>query len=165
MKIVPAPPFWRRYRPTWSTELVPGQWGSYTGTDILSLHTAFRWCRKTQQVWEKIEHLTRIRPAGARKQVPISESRAKQLYEHTQSHKSHIVVTSVRVQPWWDLHVPGRSLKIRIVKQKEQRCERNKGQKHRTAPGGTFNEYWNCLRLFSTSLSTSLQEGGGGRLH
>ena len=34
----------------------------------------------------------------------------------------------------------GRSMRKRIIKQKEQRYERNKKQIHRTALGGTFNE-------------------------
>lgn len=35
----------------------------------------------------------------------------------------------------------GRNVKNRIIKQKEQRNERHKRQKHKTALGGTFREY------------------------
>lgn len=37
--------------------------------------------------------------------------------------------------------VQGRGMKMRIIRQKEQRCKRKKRQKHRTAPGGTLSEY------------------------
>ena len=35
----------------------------------------------------------------------------------------------------------GRSMRIRIIKQKGQRYKRNKRQKHRTASGWTFSDY------------------------
>lgn len=35
----------------------------------------------------------------------------------------------------------GRSMKITVIKQEEQRYERNERQKHRTASGGTVSEY------------------------
>ena len=55
----------------------------------------------------------------------------------------------------------GRSMRIRVIRQNEQRCERNKRQIHRTASGEKFSEYWIRLRLFSTRLYTSLQKERG----
>lgn len=49
--------------------------------------------------------------------------------------------------------VQGRSVKMRIIKQKKQRCKRKKRQKHRTAPGHSGNTE-------SALLYVSLPKGG-----
>ena len=53
----------------------------------------------------------------------------------------------------------GRTMRITIIKQKEQRYKRNTRQKHRTTLRGTFIKYSICPCLFFTGLYTSLQKG------
>ena len=59
----------------------------------------------------------------------------------------------------------GRNVRIRIIKQKEQRYRRNKRQKHRAASRGTFSEYKICLVYFPHAyILHSKRTGGGKRL-
>lgn len=78
-----------------------------------------------------------------------------------------VTYSSVSIACLWDvgdqprIHTfQGRSVRVRITKQKEQRCE--KWETNRTALGGKFSEYRMPLRLFSTCLYASLQKGWGG---
>lgn len=67
------------------------------------------------------------------------------------------------------LMLQGRSVRVRIIKSKEQRLKRNKRQKHRIASGGTFSEYRIpesvCIYFLHAYIPYSKRGGGGNRSH